>query len=73
MSSSLAVRTSPIDGRFVGVVNGGAYKSANADNGDLNFKQGSIVDATQRIVEELTIKQGSTGIFLRATGFYDPV
>ncbi len=73
LSSSLAVRTSPIDRDFVGVANGGTYKTANIDNGDLNFRQGSLVDATQRIVEELTIKQGSTDLFLRATGFYDPV
>jgi hypothetical protein len=72
LSSSVAVRTSNIDYAFVGIPNGGTYGTANADNGDLNFKPGSVVGAQQRITEELQVKNGDTGIFVRATGFYDP-
>ena len=73
LSSSVGVRTSPIDEAFVGYQNGGHFPTANADNGDLNFKAGDLVEATQRITSELQVKNGDTGIFVRATGFYDPV
>ncbi len=73
LSSSVALRTSNIDEAFIGIPNGGTYGTANADDGDLNFKPGSIVEATQRITEELQVKNGDNGIFVRATGFYDPV
>jgi hypothetical protein len=72
LSSSVAVRTSNIDYAFVGIPNGGTYGTANADNGDLNYKPGSVVGAQQRITEELQVKNGDNGIFVRATGFYDP-
>jgi hypothetical protein len=73
LSSSVGFRTSPIDEAFVGYANGGTYPVANQDHGDLNFKQGDIVEATQRITEELQIKKDDYGIFVRATGFFDPV
>ena len=73
LSSSVGLRTSPIDENFVGYANGGKFPVANADNGDLNFKQGSIVEATQRATTELQIKHDDYGLFVRATGFFDPV
>ena len=73
LSSSVGLRTSDVDQRFIGYANGGRFPVANADNGDLNFKSGDVVEATQRITEELQVKNGTTGIFVRATGFYDPV
>jgi hypothetical protein len=73
LSSSVGLRTSDVDERFIGYANGGKFPVANADNGDLNFKSGDVVEATQRITEELQVKNGTTGIFVRATGFYDPV
>ena len=73
LSSSVGFRTSPIDYNFVGYANGGRFPVANADNGDLNFKQGDVVEATQRVTTELQVKKDDYGIFVRATGFYDPV
>jgi hypothetical protein len=73
LSSSVGIRTSDIDPAFVGYANGGRFPVANADNGDLNFKPGDVVEATQRITEELQIKKDNYGIFVRATGFFDPV
>jgi hypothetical protein len=73
LSSSVGFRASPIDENFVGYANGGRFPVANADNGDLNFKPGNVVEATQRITEELQIKKDDYGLFVRATGFYDPV
>ncbi len=73
LSSSVGFRTSPIDENFIGDANGGRFPVANADNGDLNFKPGDVVEATQRITEELQIKKDDYGVFVRATGFFDPV
>ncbi len=73
LSSSVGFRTSPISPEFVGYANGGKFPVANADNGDLNFKQGNVVEATQRITEELQVKKDDYGLFVRATGFFDPV
>jgi len=72
LSSSVEVRASPVDYGLVGEPNGGSFPVANADNGDLNFKNG-LVGATQRITEEFQIKRDDYGIFVRATGFYDPI
>ncbi len=73
LSSDVAFRTSPVDENFVGIDNGGKFGVANYDNGDLNFKPGNVVEAEQRITTELQIKKDDYGIFVRATGFFDPV
>ena len=73
LSSSVDLRTSAIDERFVGQVNGGRATLPNADNGTLNYREGTPVAATQRITTELDIQHDDYGAFLRATGFYDPV
>jgi hypothetical protein len=73
LSSSVDFRTSPQDPNFIGVANGGKFILANNDNGDLNFKDGSIVAALQRVTTELQVKRDDYGFFVRATGFIDPV
>jgi hypothetical protein len=73
LSSGVSLRTSPVDQAFVGIDNGGTFGVANYDNGDLNFKPGNVVEAQQRITTELQVKRDDYGIFVRATGFYDPV
>jgi hypothetical protein len=73
LSSSVDLRTSPINRQFVGVQNGGSSSGANADNGTLNYKPGTPVAATQRITTELQATRDDYGAFLRATGFYDPI
>ena len=73
LSSSVDVRTSNVDQRFVGIVNGGKFVLANADNGTLNYKPGTPVAAVQRITTEVQAKRDDYGFFIRATGFYDPI
>ena len=73
LSSSVDLRTSPIDYGHVGIANGGKVGVANFDNGDLNYRDGSPVAAVQRITTELQVKRDDYGLFVRATGFYDPV
>ncbi len=73
LSSSVDLRTSPIDYNFVGVANGGRFVLANNDNGTLNYRDGSPVAAVQRATVEIQGKKDDYGFFVRATGFYDPV
>ncbi len=73
LSSSVDLRTSDQDPRFIGLINGGQLGRANVDNGDLNFKSGSVVAAVQRVTTELQVKRDDYGFFVRATGFVDPV
>ncbi len=77
LSSSVDLRLSPIDENFVGVPNGGSRRTvdpnSNEDNGTLNFRNGSPVAAVQRVTTEVQIKKDDYGLFIRATGFYDPV
>ena len=73
LSSSVDLRLSPIDENFVGVQNGGKFSTANNDNGTLNYRDGSPVAAVQRVTTEVQIKKDDYGLFIRATGFYDPV
>lgn len=81
LQSNVEVRTSPIDQYFVGYANckyvnncrGVYFPVANADNGDLNFQNGDVVGAQQRVTVELQGKKDDYGFFVRATGFYDPV
>ena len=73
VSSSAEVRTSDTDYRFVGYQNGGRFPTANADNGTLNFKAGDFVGAQQRITTEFQAKKDDMGVFVRATGFFDPI
>lgn len=73
VSSGLELRTSPVDYRFVGQINGGQARTPNADNGTLNFRNNPVTSAPLRITEELDLKRDNYGAFLRATAFYDPV
>src|ERR1700678_4339582 len=74
LSSSMEIRASPVDYDFVGFPNGGKFPVSNADNGDLNFpKSGDLVGAQQRVTTEFQVKKDDYGIFVRATGFYDPI
>ncbi len=73
LTSGVDLRTSDIDPRFVGVINGGQFPLPNSDNGTLNYRPGGPVAAQQRITTELQIKHDDYGLFVRATGFYDPV
>lgn len=73
LSTSVDFRTSPQDLKFIGIANGGDFSLANADNGDLNYKKGQIVAAVQRITTEVQVKRDDYGLFVRATGFIDPV
>lgn len=73
VDAGVEFRASPVDYRFVGVANGGQSRTPNADNGTLNFRNNPVTSAPLKITEELDIKYGDAGAFIRGTAFYDPV
>ena len=70
LTSGVDLRTSGIDERFVGAVNGGHAPLPNGDNGTLNFRPGAPVAATQRITTELEVKRDDNGLFLPRHGLF---
>lgn len=73
LSAAAQIRTSDRDKRFIGAINGGTSTTPGSDNGSLNFAPGSVVAAPFRITEELDVHRENYGVFLRATGFWDPI
>lgn len=66
--NSLRVQTA--DDSAIGIANGGTANSVNADNGNLNYGQGSF-SSIGRFVTEIDGSYKNMGIFVRANGFYD--
>jgi hypothetical protein len=73
VAAGVTVRTSPRDPRFIGLQNGGYATAPVQDNGTLNFATGSVAAAPFRATEEVQIKRGDYGVFVRALAFWDPV
>ena len=73
MAAGTTVRTSPRDPRFIGLQNGGYAAAPVQDNGTLNFGAGSVTAAPFKVTEEVQIKRGDYGAFVRALAFWDPV
>ena len=51
----------------------GAYFGANKDDGDLSFRQWSVVNANSKLSQDLTLSRGEYTLKLGAIGFVDPV
>jgi hypothetical protein len=51
----------------------GVPTTANMDDGDRNFKKGSLTSNRLSALGELDIKRGDYGFFTRVTGFFDDV
>ncbi len=49
------------------------YPSVNADNGNLNYEQGDVVNAAMRFAPRLQLTHEYFGIDIGALAFYDPV
>ena len=58
------------DSRLIAVANGGTGRSANGDDGNLNYNTG-MVSNTLKAVTELAVDGGDYGIFVRASAMYD--
>ncbi|WP_293370301.1 DUF1302 domain-containing protein [Nevskia sp.] len=57
---------------LVGIANGGAARSVNADDGNLNYDAGDIVNQIFRATHELELKYGENlAVFVRGSEFFD--
>ena len=57
---------------LVGIANGGAARSVNGDDGNLNYDAGDIVNQVFRATHELELKYGSNlSLFVRGSEFFD--
>ncbi|MEE9551689.1 MAG: DUF1302 family protein, partial [Gammaproteobacteria bacterium] len=63
-------RTQDIDGRLIGLANGGTAFSNNGDNGNLNYRNG-IFSTVGKFTTELELNYKNYGAFIRANGFMD--
>jgi len=58
--------------QLVGIANGGAARTVNADDGNLNYGAGDLVNQIFRATHELELKYGDNiGIFVRGSEFFD--
>ncbi|WP_439816153.1 DUF1302 domain-containing protein [Zavarzinia sp. CC-PAN008] len=77
VSVGAIVRTSTRDSRFISTANGGSLAlSSSADNGNLNFDQGSIVSNPITATSELSVIYNASpssrfGVYGRGRVFYD--
>ena len=70
-SAGVSVRTQDRDKRVIGIVNGGTSRSANEDNGNLNYEKGDIFSAVVKGSHDFDISYGDTGFFARFGYFSD--
>lgn len=72
LSSSVVIRASGQSPLIVGLANGGAAYSVNADDGDVKYKKGDVTQFTNSITSDLTLTWKNFGFFSRANYLYDP-
>ena len=58
------------DRDIIATANGGNGRSANIDDGNLNYKTG-FVSSAYKATSELEFNWGNAGFFVRGTGFFD--
>jgi len=70
LSYGLLARVEERDPDLVGIANGGEARSANWDDGDLNYDEGIVSNMVQANVE-LAARWRFLGAYARGIGFYD--
>jgi hypothetical protein len=71
ISAGASWRMQGPDAALVGIVNGGTSRSANEDDGDLNYKNNDVYSTLFKVTQDLAVKYKNYGIFARATYYYD--
>lgn len=70
LSYGQAWRIEDPDCHLIATANGGCGRSANIDDGDLNYHDGVFSKAI-KLVSELSLQSGNFGAFIRGSGLYD--
>src|SRR5262245_20899978 len=71
VSYGVSVRASERDRALIGIANGGASRSVNEDDGDLNFDSSKPFANAFKATVDAEVKWKNFGFFGRGTGFYD--
>ena len=58
------------DKDLIAIASGGNSRSANLDDGNLNYNEG-LVSSTVKLAGELALSRGDLGFFVRGSAFYD--
>jgi len=69
LAYGLGVRLDDADKDLVAIANGGKAKTANKDDGDLNYKEGIISNAV-RLNADLTLSWQNFGAYVRGFAFH---
>lgn len=70
VSYGQAWRIEDRDCRLIATANGGCGRSANGDDGDINYPQG-LFSRAAKIVSEFGLQYGDVGMFVRGSALYD--
>jgi hypothetical protein len=71
LSVGAAMRMSDPDPASIGIANGGAARTVNEDDGNLNYEQGDLYSAAAKATHELQLRRGTLGVFVRGSYFVD--
>ncbi len=71
VSYGVSVRAGSRDSTLVGIANGGASRSVNEDDGNLNYDKSKAFANLAKATTDLELKFGRFGFFGRGTAFYD--
>ena len=69
ITAGAVMRVQGPDRMLVGIANGGAAYSVNEDDGNLNFKSGSLVASIAQLKTDLTVNYKQVGFFVRSVMF----
>lgn len=73
LTAGVSVRTEEQNPGLIGIANGGTKTSVNADDGNLNFKEGDIVSAATKLTTDWSAQGENIGFAARTRLLYDPV
>ncbi|MEO7742215.1 MAG: DUF1302 domain-containing protein [Usitatibacter sp.] len=71
VSYGISVRTSERDPALIGIANGGTSRSANEDDGDLNFDKNKAFANLLKATVDAEVKWRNFGFFGRGSAYYD--
>lgn len=71
LSYGLLYRLDDADSDLISQISGGNARTANLDDGNLNYSDTGVVSNMVRATGELALVRGSLGVYLRGAAFYD--
>jgi hypothetical protein len=72
-SLGVQFRVEDRDPALIGIANGGQAFSTNGDDGNLAWDQGDLTSLAAKLTSDLSISMGEFGLFVRASGYGNPV